>query len=312
MSKYGLVIYKFKVTNTNTGKICLPCNAIAPDGRTLVEVVEHELNAIGHKAFDNKYDKKVSLRLDPNAPSNHELFSTATSFVGRINYGFYGDASEIHDENDNHAFSKTTKHTDNFPMFFDMLIKRNSNPSYLIFQTYKNMGIKTLISQFFASKIRRHFQNYLIEILPYWPPEVKSKLFEEDNLHYVKITSRKKLSDKSDLPIIADPDTEIVVEEKISIVRPRKAKKDSIKAKLTTSDPQISDFTEDESVRSVTIGVDENGRDRGIKIGKGLGRAPSFDVVLTLKTMIEIFILISKNLLCRLISSKNNIIYDSE
>ena len=122
MSKHGLVIYRIKITKKDDGKNLYPINTISPTGINLAQTLQDELANLTINPFNNKMDKKISMRKDPSNPPAFEFQYSQTSLFGRINYGFYGDAADIYDDKDNLAFQQLPTHTSMMPMFFELLV----------------------------------------------------------------------------------------------------------------------------------------------------------------------------------------------
>jgi len=279
MADNGLVIYSLQVINTETGEVLTP--SVASNGKnTLLEAVWTKLNELKAARFDNGFDRKLSIRQYPKGI--HQLNQDASSIYGYMNYGHYGDASDIYDENEVLALKKTKNHSDNRPMFFDFFIKRSKEAPYIILQTYKTMGVKTLVSQFFTQKIKQSFPNLHIELVPYWPAEVKDKIYSSKNIEYIKVVSRKAFGDVADMPITGNADTKFVVEKTYKVLKGRKSKNAEKKIEtgigLKNQEIDMHSFTDDKDVTSVTIGLGEGKKTRGVKMGSGFGRAPSFEV----------------------------------
>lgn len=269
----SLVVYSLTIKKKRTVQKLKLDDVIGSDGDRFLDVLRMELGNLSLKA--RAYgDKRIRL----NEIDDVGLQSGDYNDVfGMLKYGFHGDKSEIEDDRGTLLFEKERNHTDFIQMFFAAMLDPDRVDNYLIFSTYKKAGIKTVFSKFIQEKVGSKFEEYTIQILPYWPRQMID-MYKTGNVEYVTFKSRKPLRDAADIRFDSEGDQEFEVITTIKKVRPKKGERRARFGFNMRENIKIQDLTSDESVYSASIGVKHKGHVRGIRVGSYGGHAPAHDV----------------------------------
>lgn len=268
MSRYGFAIYKIQAVK-NTEKLHLD-DLPKVDGQGFARRLKSALGDLATSQFDNSIDRRLGLEVSDDQLGVHESTSAISA---RLRYGFYGDRAKIFDESNIEVFERTEKHTEAMPMTCYFLCKRSGEPSYALFQTYKTLGIKTVMQSFLDQKLSPVFDGTKFLLLPFWPQQLRDELMKEKPVDYIKVISRDTAADTADLNLTNDGDVEFIIETRYIPVKSG-FKRKRADVYLDSTDLENVETSKIASGSEIQIGFRVDEGIKSIKAGGGFGRAP--------------------------------------
>jgi hypothetical protein len=183
MAKFGLVPYSIRIKDSEAGGDFIPVRKF--DGisdlsdvlKVFLDRLNSEVKVSGAKVdetsqsvFSIKHFKEIK-----------DAAGDLTFTAGILQSGEYGEESELFDTITRTSSKKKERHEAEMLPFFFLLEQppMSCDEAIVIFQTYKQFGIKTRFLKEFVSFFHKSYPRYRLQIGALMPPDVLNKILSE-------------------------------------------------------------------------------------------------------------------------------------